>query len=185
MQKEDLENKDESDVNVGETENIEDVKSEETSEELDKLKLELENSKSQSEDLNNRLLRLQADFDNYKKRTLREQQNIRNSATEGLVVDILPALDNFDRALEVEYEENPKAFYEGIEMVHNQLLEILKSNGLEQIECLNKEFDYECHEAILHQESEEHDENIVIHEVEKGYKLKDKLIRPSKVIVSK
>ncbi|AFS78836.1 nucleotide exchange factor GrpE [Gottschalkia acidurici 9a] len=184
MQNEDLENKDE--VKEEANDNIE-ATVEEAKEDINNSKdnVEDESSKKEIEELNNRLLRLQADFNNYKKRVEKEKEAIVSYAVEGLVTELLNALDNFDRALEVEYEENSKAFYEGVEMVHKQLLEILSNNGLEEIESLNQKFDHNYHYAVSQQESNEHDEDTVIQILSKGYKLKDKVIRPSMVIVSK
>ena len=193
MQNEDLENKDEVREEINDNETREEINDnieatvEEAKEDIDNSvdNVEDETSKKEIEELNNRLIRLQADFNNYKKRVEKEKEAIVSYAVEGLVTELLNALDNFDRALEVEYEENSKAFYEGVEMVHKQLLEILSNNGLEEIESLNQKFDHNYHYAVSQQESDEHDEDTVIQVLSKGYKLKDKVIRPSMVIVSK
>lgn len=153
--------------------------------EVEQLKTNCEQSQKQVEEYKDRLLRLQADFENFKKRNQREKADIINRASEGLVTDLLPALDNFDRALGVEIDENSKSLYEGVEMVYNQILEVLKNNGLEEIECLNKKFDPNSHHAVVQQESDEHDADTVMQVLAKGYKYKDKVIRHSTVMVSK
>lgn len=102
------------------------------------------------------------------------------------MTSLLPVLDNFDRALGVDIEEtNVKNLYKGVEMVHNQLLEVLQSKGLEEISSLNEQFDPNFHHAVVQEESENHDENTIIEVFQKGYKVKDKVIRPSMVKVSK
>ncbi len=153
--------------------------------EVEQLKTNCEQSQKQVEEYKDRLLRLQADFENFKKRNQREKADIINRASEGLVTDLLPALDNFDRALGVEIDENSKSLYEGVEMVYNQILEVLKNNGLEEIECLNEKFDPNSHHAVVQQESDEHDADTVMQVLAKGYKYKDKVIRHSTVMVSK
>ena len=137
------------------------------------------------EELNDRLVRRQAEFENYKKRTNKEKQDIVKYASEGMIVELLPILDNFERALEVEVDEKSKSLYEGVEMVYNQLLQKLKNDGLEEIECLNEKFDHNCHHAVVQQESEDYEPDTVIQVLEKGYKYKDKVIRPSMVMTSK
>ncbi len=169
----------------------EDILEEETEqceENIEELKANYEASQKEVEELKDRLLRRQAEFENYKKRTQKEKDSIVAYASEGLVTDLLPSLDSFERALEVEIDEKDekaKALYEGLELVYNQLSEILKNNGLEEVECLNQKFDHNCHHAVVQQESDEHEEDTVIKVLGKGYKYKDKVIRPSMVMVSK
>lgn len=154
-------------------------------EEIELLKTQCEKSQKEADEFKDRLLRLQADFENYKKRTQKEKESLVTYASEGLVTELLPSLDSFDRALEVEIDENSKALYEGVEMVYNQLIEVLNKNGLQEIECLNEKFDHNCHHAVVQQESEDHEEDTVIQVLGKGYKYKEKVIRPSMVMVSK
>lgn len=156
-----------------------------SAEDITLLKVKCEKSEKEAAEFKDRLLRLQADFENYKKRTQKEKQSLITYASESLLTELLPALDSFDRALEVEVDENTKALYEGMQMVYTQLTEVLKNNGLEEIECLNEKFDHNCHHAVVQQESEEHDEDTVIEVLGKGYRYKDKVIRPSMVMVSK
>ena len=159
-----------------------------TDESIEQLKEKYDASQKEVEELKDKLLRRQAEFENFKKRTQKEKEAIVTYASEGLVTDLLPSLDSFERALEVEVDESDeksKALYEGLELVYNQLTEVLKNNGLSQIECINEKFDHNCHHAIVQQESEEHEADTVIQELGKGYKYKEKVIRPSQVMVSK
>lgn len=157
----------------------------ESIEDVNFLKAKNEQSEKEIEELKDRLIRLQAEFANYKKRTTKEKQDIVTYASEGLLTELLPVLDNFERALEVEVDENTKSIYEGVEMVYNQFAETLKNNGLEEIECLNDKFDHNCHHAVTQQESDEHEEDTIIQVLGKGYRYKDKVIRPSMVMTSK
>ena len=168
-----------------ELQNMQDNSDDMSTEDINFLKAKCEKNEKESAEFKDRLLRLQADFENYKKRTQKEKQSLMTYASEGLLTEILPALDSFDRALEVEVDENSKALYEGMQMVYTQLTEVLKNNGLEEVECLNEKFDHNCHHAVVQQESKEHDEDTVIQVLGKGYKYKDKVIRPSMVMVSK
>jgi molecular chaperone GrpE len=130
------------------------------------------------------LARLQADFVNYKKRTEREKQNLINYGIENFVCELLPILDNFQRAMESEIEQENE-FYKGIEMIENQLIELLRKHGVKEIESLDENFDPNCHNAIVLEDVEGVDEGIVTGVLQKGYTLNDKVIRPSMVKVSK
>lgn len=152
---------------------------------IEELKANYEKSQSEIVELKDQLLRRQAEFENFRKRTQKEKASLMTYASEGLITELLPTLDSFERALEVEVDENSKALYEGMEMVYNQFSEILKNNGLEEVECLNEKFDHNYHHAVVQQESDEHDEDTVIQVLGKGYKYKEKVIRPSMVMVSK
>lgn len=152
--------------------------SEDSGSEVEKLKLELEEAK-------NSKLRLQADFENYKRRVEREKQSLISYAVEGMMCELLPIIDNFDRALEVKDTEDFKGFYDGVDMIRNQFIEALKKQGLEEIEALEKPFDPNYHSAVSQMDSEDHESDIVIQVFQKGYSIKDKVIRPSMVVVSK
>lgn len=157
----------------------------EQEENIEDLQEKYEASQKEIEELKDRWMRLQAEFANYKKRTAKEKQDIVTYASENIITELLPVLDNFERALEIEVDENTKSIYEGVEMVYNQFAETLQKSGLEEIKCLNEKFDHNCHHAVTQQESDEHDENTVIKVLGKGYKYKEKTIRPSMVMVSK
>jgi len=134
------------------------------------------------EEINNKLLRLQADFLNYKTRTEKEKIKYYNDAVEDLVCEMLPILDNFERAL--ENKESDENLFKGVEMILNQFKSMLKKFGVKEIEALGKKFDPNLHHGVTTEETEE-DEDIVLEVFQKGYKLKDKVIRPSMVKISK
>ncbi len=131
-------------------------------------------------------LRLNADFDNFRKRTLKEKENLASSAKGDFVKALLPVLDNFDLA-----EKNIKGSTEGEEKIltgyqnmHKQLMEILSSQGLQVVAGVGEPFDPNDHEAIMREENDEMDEDTIIEEFRKGYKIGSSLIRPSMVKVS-
>lgn len=141
---------------------------------------------TEHEELSNRYIRLQADFNNFKKRTEKERESIFQYATQELITSLLPVIDNFDRALKVDIEESTvENLYKGVEMVYKQLMESLKSNGLEEINALGEKFDPNYHHAVAQEENENYEENVVTEVFLKGYKIKEKVIRPSMVKVSK
>lgn len=137
----------------------------------------------QIEELNNRLLRLQADFLNYKNRVEKEKKNIYSYATEDIINQLLPVLDNFERAL--SNIDNDNNYYEGIKMIYDQMIDVLNKNGLKEIECDKKPFDPNFHHAVFMEESKEKEEGIILEVLQKGYMLNDKVIRPSMVKVAK
>ncbi|BAT71914.1 molecular chaperone GrpE [Thermosulfidibacter takaii ABI70S6] len=166
-------------------ENKEEQKEADIKEESEKLKEELEKLKKERDALYDKLLRTLAEFDNFRKRIQRDLEVAKELANETIIKEILLVLDNFERALEaIEQNKNVESFIEGVKLIHKQLKETLKKFGVEEIEAVGKEFDPNVHEAIMQVEDEEKD-NVVVQEVQKGYKLKGKLIRPSKVIVTK
>ena len=135
-----------------------------------------------------RLLRVTAEFENYKKRMEREMSDFRKFANESLVKDILPIIDNLERALEIPYGNNENAFNsmrEGVQMTLKGLLSSLERFDVVPIESLNKPFDPHFHQAVMQEESEGHDENTVSKELQKGYMMNERLLRPAMVVVSK
>lgn len=132
-----------------------------------------------------RTLRVQADFDNFRRRTQKEKEELAQYATSKLVGELLPVLDNFERALvTAPANAESEAFTKGINMIFRQLEGVLKSEGLAVMETVGQPFNPEYHQAIMQVESEEHEEGIVTEEVQKGYLLKDKVLRPAMVKVS-
>jgi molecular chaperone GrpE len=131
-----------------------------------------------------RLLRIAAEFENYKKRTRREWELLEQRAKAELITDILGALDDFDRALEALGERDDHVA-DGVVLIVTGLKDILMRSGLREIEVLGKKFDPQYHEAVGGMESEDVEEGLVVHVVQKGYELNDQLLRPAKVIVSK
>ena len=131
-----------------------------------------------------RLLRVAAEFENYKKRTRREWELLEQKAKAELITDILGVLDDFDRALEALGERDDHVA-DGVVLIVTGLKDILKRSGLREIEAQGKKFDPQYHEAVGGMESEDVEEGLVVHVVQKGYELNDQLLRPAKVIVSK
>ncbi|MEW6426264.1 MAG: nucleotide exchange factor GrpE [Bacillota bacterium] len=133
----------------------------------------------------NRLVRLQADFENYRKRSAREREEFGKFAAEQLITELLPVVDNFERALAAG-RENPSGFYEGVEMIYRQFADLLKSQGLTAVPAVGEKFDPCRHEAVAWEETnEESADNIILKEFRKGYCLKDKIIRPAMVVVAR
>ena len=132
------------------------------------------------------LKRLQAEFDNYRKRVTKERSELFQYATEDLIYELLPIVDNFERAIYgAGKSANKENLLQGVEMIYKELCSALKKKGLEKISAMGKAFDPTQHEAIDHVETDKHPENIVIEEATTGYKIKDKIIRPATVKVSK
>lgn len=161
----------------------EEAKTEKT--ETDPLKEEIETLKAQLEEQENRYLRLQADFDNIKKRHIAEREAIQKYRSQNLAQDLLPALDGFEKAL-ASASETPetKALLTGMEMVYKQILQALKNEGIEPIEAVGEQFDPNYHQAVMQDSDDSAESNSVTAELQKGYKLKDRVIRPSMVKVN-
>jgi molecular chaperone GrpE len=138
-----------------------------------------------AEEAQARALRVQADFDNFRRRTQKEKEELAQYATSKLVGELLSVLDNFERALvTAPGNAESEAFTKGINMIFRQLEGVLKSEGLAAMETVGQPFNPEYHQAIMQVESEEYEEGIVTEEVQKGYLLKDKVLRPAMVKVS-
>ena len=130
------------------------------------------------------LQRLQAEFTNFRKRVLRDAEQQSKRASSEVIEELLPVLDNFERAMKAAAEHDEKLLTSGVEIVYGQLREILTRRGLCEIKAEGAAFDPTRHEAVLCQPSEEHGEGTVMQVLEKGYRLDDKVVRPAKVIVS-
>ena len=149
------------------------------------LEAELAQAKAKAAENYDHLLRLQADFDNYRKRTQKEKVELIKYASERVVGELLPVLDNFERAAS-SAKVNPDftAFSQGVDMIFRQLQTALSKEGLKVMEAIGQPFDPNLHEAVLRVDSEEHPENTVVEEIQKGYYLKEKVLRPCMVKVS-
>lgn len=133
----------------------------------------------------NRFLRMQADFDNARRRAKLDLEATEKYKAQSLITELLPAIDNFERALNVETDnEQTKSILQGMQMVYRSLLDALKKEGAEQIEAVGKEFDPHLHQAIMQAEDPNFNSNAVVEEFQKGYILKDRVIRPSMVKVN-
>ncbi|MHB9053138.1 MAG: nucleotide exchange factor GrpE [Thermoleophilia bacterium] len=130
------------------------------------------------------LQRLQAEFANFRKRVLRDSEQQTKQASSKVIEELLPVLDNFERAMRAAAQHDEKLLTDGVELVYNQLRDILTRRGLCEIEAEGAAFDPAQHEAVLCQPSGKHEEGTVIQVLEKGYQLEDKVVRPAKVIVS-
>ncbi len=134
------------------------------------------------------MLRVAADFENFKKRAARERQDLSKYANESLLQKFIPVLDNFDMALLAASGAQGNAVQQlqaGVNMIYQQLRNVLAEAGLEEIDASNKEFDPNWHEAVSQQESAEVPEGKVLQQLRKGYKLRDRLLRPAGVVVAK
>ena len=133
-----------------------------------------------------RLLRIQADFDNYKKRLDRDKLEFIKFANEDIIVEILKILDDFERAVKAgKTKHDFDILYKGIEMIYKDLKEFFKQKGVQEIEAEGRLFNPHEHEAMMQEETDEHDEDHVIEEFQKGYTLSGRVIRPAKVKVAK
>ncbi|WP_105980300.1 nucleotide exchange factor GrpE [Bacillus paralicheniformis] len=151
----------------------------------DMLEKQLKELQERLEEKENKLLRVQADFENYKRRARLDLEAAEKYRSQRIISDLLPALDNFERALQIDPDnEQTKSLLQGMEMVHRQILEALKNEGVEQIPSVGEQFDPNMHQAVMQVEDEAYESNAVVEELQKGYKLKDRVIRPSMVKVN-
>ena len=140
--------------------------------------------KKQIESLKNDYARAYADTENIKKRLNAEAELTRKYRIQSFAKEILPVIDNLERALQTEVNEADEGFKKGVEMTYNQLVAALKNEGVEVIDCLNKPFDANFHQAIMQEKKEGVESGIVIEVLQKGYVLKDRILRPAMVKVS-
>jgi molecular chaperone GrpE len=145
--------------------------------------VEQEQQQEEQEVVDDRLLRLAADFDNYKKRAARERAEYISLANERLVKELLPILDDLERALNAAEEHEEAQLEEGVRLVHRSLASLLERQGVKEIATAGK-FDPHVHEALLAQPSDEAEQGDVLDVIQKGYKLGDRVVRPARVIVA-
>lgn len=178
-----LEEVEETVENTETTETKEEVVEEKTAEELLQEKVDkLEEELKQSED---KYLRLYAEFENFKRRKNKEIETNNVYKSQKVITEILPSLDNLERALQVESDnEEIKSLLKGVEMVYEGLLNVLKSEGVELIETENAQFDPNYHHAVMQDEDSEKESGAILDTFQKGYKLKDRVIRPAMVKVN-
>lgn len=157
-------------------------------EQLDKLKdieSELDKKKKEASEYFDTLLRLKAEFENYKKRMMKEQTSFIDYANEGLMLKLLTVIDNFERALCISEEtKEHHNIFKGIEMIYGELLGVLEKEGLKEV-AAGGEFDPSLHEAVMQIEEEGYKPNHIVDVLRKGYFFKDKLLRPAMVKVQK
>ncbi len=134
------------------------------------------------QDVNDKYLRTLAEYDNYRKRTIKEKESIYPEAKATVIEKFLPIMDNFQRA--IDSAENKDAFFEGVVMLKKQMDEVFVTLGVEEIKAVGEEFNPEFHNAVMHIEDEEAGENVIVEEFQKGYKVGDRVIRHSMVKVA-
>ena len=135
-------------------------------------------------ELNERIVRLTADFDNFRKRAQRDKDEARQFANQGLLEKLLPVLDNFEMAVTAVKDTDPSV-RDGVQMILDQLLGVLKESGVEPVDALDQPFDPNLHEALSQEETADAEEGTVIQQVQCGYKLNERLVRPARVVVAK
>ena len=155
---------------------------EEPKEEVTLAKEELEKLQAAVQEKEERALRLQADFENFRRRTAKEKEELSAVVTQGILKDMLPLLDNFERAMAAEAKDID-SFKQGVEMIFKQFGEILVKNGLEHIEVEGKKFDPNFHQAVMRVENPDLEDETIAQELQKGYMVKGRVIRPSMVQV--
>ena len=143
----------------------------------------LEELRRERDALQDRLLRTAAEFDNYRKRMDRERRELADYTAGEAIKDLLPIIDNLERALQASAQDDP--LRKGVELIHKQMLEMLRKRGVTPIEALGADFDPNVHEAVSHEESDQHREGEVMEELQRGYKVGERLLRPSMVKVAK
>ena len=164
--------------------------------ELEELRQRLSELQKEKDEVFEKLQRVSADYANYQKRVPRQISDTIAYEKETIIRTLLPALDNFEHTLQsfnLIQDKNARSaedldvgtFVKGVEIIYGQMLDILKSHGVEQIKSLGEKFDPACHEAIMQKAEPEKEENVVLEEFQKGYALNGRIIRPCKVIVNK
>lgn len=147
---------------------------------------ETEQLRQKVAELEDKLLRSHAEFDNYRKRALRQQEQAVASAREGVITELLEIVDNFERAAEhAEGEVDATALKSGMEMIYNQLRSLLRRYDVTPVESVGRPFDPSLHEALMQVESDEHPDGTVVNELTRGYKVGDRVLRYAKVGVSR
>lgn len=161
---------------------------EEVKVEKEEAKVEKKTEKTDTEklsEMNDKYLRLAAEYDNYRKRTLKEKMDLTKSAGEDILVNILPVMDDFERGLDsIDKAKDIKAVKEGVQLIYNKFSEFLKQRGIKEIEAKEKDFDTDMHEAITKIPAPTEElKGKVVDVIEKGYYLNEKVIRFSKVVI--
>lgn len=153
-------------------------------EEVAEAPVNLVEARELTDELNARVLRLTADYDNYRKRAQREKEDVRQFANQDLLEKLLPVLDNFEMAITAVKEADP-SIKDGVQMIYDQLFAVLKDSGMEPIDAMGEAFDPNLHEALSQEETEDAKEGTVVQQVQRGYKLNDRLVRAARVVVAK
>ena len=155
---------------------------EDTQEPQDENAAQIEKLTADLKEKEDRVLRLQADFENFRRRTGKEKEELSAVVTQGILKDMLPLLDNFERAMAAETKDG-EAFQKGVEMIFTQFTEILKKNGLEHIKVEGQKFDPNFHQAVMRVQNADMEDDDIAQELQKGYMVKGRVVRPSMVQV--
>ena len=167
-----------------EVEVAEDANTAEQTSAIEKLNKQLEEKTQQCDENYDRFVRMQAEFDNFRKRTAKEREDLYIMSLEKIVTELLPIVDNMERAISIFKSSSLDSSYiEGVDMIQKQLLAILEKNGLKEISALGMDFDPNLHHAVMQVEGDEKEENKVKEVLQKGYFLGSKVIRPVMVQV--
>jgi molecular chaperone GrpE len=185
-----MDHKDEKEINHKEAEEKgthEDHKKKKKKDEIvEELNRTLEEKEEMIKTLQEKQLYLQADFDNFKKLKIKEKQDTLKFGNEVLIRELLPVLDNLERALDhASKTEDFKGIHEGVKIVLNEFLKVLERSGIEKVDAIGKKFDPNFHEAFMQEEKDDIDADTVVSEMQKGYILNGRLLRPSMVTISK
>ena len=143
----------------------------------------LEELKRERDGLQDRLLRTAAEFDNYRKRMDRERRDLAEYTAGEVMTELLPIIDNLERALQAAAADDP--LRKGVELIHRQMLDMLRKRGVKPIETLGADFDPNFHQAVIHEVSDAHREGEVMEELQRGYVVGERLLRPAMVKVAK
>lgn len=154
----------------------------EDNEDVKKIKELIDNQKKELEEKDDRLKRLMAEFDNFKKRSSKEREGLYNSLVSDIFTSLLPVIDNLEKAVKVETKDSN--YKQGVEMVLKQFKDVLTANGVKEIDTIGKTFDPELHEAVSSVQDDTKGEKEIVQEYRKGYKLGHKVIRHSMVVVA-
>ncbi|MGD9083069.1 MAG: nucleotide exchange factor GrpE [Desulfobacterales bacterium] len=159
----------------------------ETIDSLKDMEERVESLKKEAAENHDRMLRVAAEFENYKKRAAREMNDFRKFANENFVKAMLPVIDNLDRAIESSSDDKNAntSVVEGVNMTLKEILKVFEEFSVKPFESLGKTFDPSLHQAVMQQEAETYPENTVLKELQKGYMIHDRLLRPAMVVVSK
>ncbi len=153
---------------------------------LKEMETRIKSLEEESKETYDRFLRVSAEFENYKKRSAREMSEFKKFANESLIKELLLVVDNMERAINSSNDEenSNNGLIEGVDMTLKELLKIFEKFGVKQVESMEKPFDPNFHQAVMQQENDEHPNNTVINELQKGYIINERLLRPAMVVVS-
>ena len=147
--------------------------------------VDVEALKAERDALQDRLLRTAAEFDNYRKRIDRERRDQSESAAASLLAEVLPVVDNLERALQTPTGPEAAGYRAGVELIHRQLIDLLRKRGVTPLEALGTDFDPRFHQAVSQETSDAHRDGEVMEEMQRGYMLGERLLRPAMVKVAK